>query len=42
MKLVLKEFLGPIDLSGAQTLCVYEITEVIMIRKDKNLMLTVL
>ena len=33
------EFLGPADLSRAQTLCIYETTEVIMIHKDENLML---
>ena len=27
------------DLSGAQTLHIYKITEVIIVRKDKNLML---
>ena len=33
------ELLGPADLSRAQTLCIYETTEVIMVRKDENLML---
>ena len=33
--------LGPRDLSGAQTLCVHETTEVIVVRKDKDLMLRV-
>ena len=38
-EIVLRELLGPADLSGAQALCIHEITEVIMIRKDENLML---
>ena len=37
--MVSRELLGPADLSGAQTLCIHEMTEVIMVRKDKNLML---
>ena len=39
LKIVSKELLGSADLSGAQTLCIHETTEVIMIRKDENLML---
>ena len=31
--------MGPTDLSGAQALCIHELTEVIMVRKDENLML---
>ena len=38
--MVLKELLGPADLSGAQTLCIHETTEVIVVCKDENLMLT--
>ena len=38
LKMVLGELLGPADLFGAQTLCIYEMTEVIMVRKDENLM----
>ena len=38
-KMVLREFLGPADLSGAQALCIHETTEVIVVRKDENLML---
>ena len=38
--MVLGELLGPADLSGAQTLCIHKQTEVIMVHKDKNLMLT--
>ena len=37
--MVLRELLAPTDLSGAQTLCIHETTEVIMVRKDENLML---
>ena len=37
--MVLRELLGLSDLSGAQTLCIYERTEVIMVYKDKNLIL---
>ena len=39
LEMVLGELLGPADLSGAQTLCIHETTEVIMVRKDENLML---
>ena len=35
----MEELLGPADLSGAQILCIDEITEVIMVRKVENLML---
>ena len=38
-KMVLKELLGLADLSGAQTLCIHETREVIVVRKDKNLIL---
>ena len=36
--MILRELLGLTDLPGAQTLCIYKTTEVIMVRKDKNLM----
>ena len=39
-KVVLKELLGPANLPGAQALRIHETTEVIMVRKDKNLMFT--
>ena len=39
LEIVLRELLGPADLSGAQALCIHETTEVIMVRKDENLML---
>ena len=35
--MVSKEFLGPIDLLKAQTLCIHETTKVMMICKDENL-----
>ena len=38
-EVVLRELLGLADLSGAQALCIYETTEVIVVRKNKNLML---
>ena len=37
-KIVVKELLGLANLSEAQTLCIYRITEVIVVRKDKNLL----
>ena len=37
--MVSRELLGPADLSGAQALRIHETTEVIVVRKDKNLML---
>ena len=39
LKMVSKELLGLADLSGAQALRIHETTEVIMLRKDENLML---
>ena len=39
--MVSREFLGSANLSRAQTLCINETTEVIMVRKDKNLMLAI-
>ena len=39
LEMELGEFLGLADLSGAQTLCIHETTEVIVVHKDKNLML---
>ena len=35
---VTREFLGPADLSGAQTLCVHELSEVVMVGKHKDFM----
>ena len=39
-KVITRELLGPTDLSGAQALRIYELTKVIVVRKDENLMLT--
>ena len=38
-EVVTREFLGPADLSGAQTLRVHEPAEVVMIGKNKHLVL---
>ena len=38
LKAVIREFLSPADLSGAQTLCVHEPTEVVMVDKHKDFM----
>ena len=38
--MVSRELLGPTDLSGAQAFCIHETTDVIVIHKDENLMLT--
>ena len=38
-EMILRELLGLTDLSGTQALRIHEITEVIMVRKDENLML---
>ena len=38
-EMVSRELLGPADLSGAQTLRIHETTEVVVVRKDENLML---
>ena len=37
--MVLREFLGSTNLLGAQTLCIYKTTEIVIICEDKNLML---
>ena len=39
LKIVLREFLGPINLFKAQNFYVYKMTKVIIIYKDKNLIL---
>ena len=36
--MITRQFLGLGDLSGAQTLCVYKLTEVVVIGKQKNFM----
>ena len=35
--MVSKELLGLVDLSGAQILCIHEMTKVVIIREDKHL-----
>ena len=37
--MVIREFLGPADLFGAQTLCVYKPAEVVVVGEYKHLML---
>ena len=39
LKMILRELLGPSDLSATQTLCTHKTTEVIVVYKNKNLML---
>ena len=38
LKMVLREFLGAMDFLGAQTFCIHETTEIIVVCKDKNFM----
>ena len=42
LELVMKEFLSPADLFGAQTLYVHELLEVVMVGKHENFMLRAL
>ena len=37
MKMVMKELLGPTDLSGAQVFCIHEAAEIVVVYEDKNL-----
>ena len=39
-KVVSRELLGPTDLTRAQALCIHELTEVIMVNKNKDLVFT--
>ena len=41
-EVVTREFLSPADLPGAQTICVHELSEVVMIGKHKDFMLRAL
>ena len=41
-EVVTREFLSPANLPGAQTLCVYELSEVVMVGKHKDFMLRAL
>ena len=36
LKVETREFLSPMDLSGAQTFCVYELSEIVMIGKHED------
>ena len=38
LEVVTREFLGPADLFGAQTLCIHELSEVVMVGKHENFM----
>ena len=38
LEVVMREFLSPADLFGAQTLCVHESSEVVMVGKHKDFM----
>ena len=38
-EMVLRKLFGPTDLSEAQTFCIHETTEVIVVHKNENLML---
>ncbi len=40
LEVVLRELLGPADLAKARTLHIHELTEVVIISKDKDLMFT--
>ena len=42
LEVVTREFLGPADLSGAQTLCIHELLEVVMVGKQEDFMLRAL
>ncbi len=42
LEVVSRELLGPADLTKAQTFCIYESTEVIIVRKDENLIFAAL
>ena len=37
-EVVPREFLGPADLPGAQTLCIHELLEVVIVGKHENFM----
>ena len=40
-KVVLKKLLNPADLPKTQSLCIHELTEIVMVSKDKNLVFVV-
>ena len=37
--MILRELLGPMELAETQTLCIHELTKIVMIGKHKNFML---
>ena len=37
-EVIIREFLSPADLSGAQTLCVYELLKVVIVGKHEDFM----
>ena len=39
LEVVTREFLGPADLSRAQTLCIHKLTEVVVVGKHEDFML---
>ena len=39
LKIVLGEFLGLVDLSGAKTFCIHKMTKIVVIREDKHLII---
>ena len=39
--MVTKELLGPPDVLRAQALCIHELTEVVVVRKDKDLVFAI-
>ena len=41
IKIILKEFLGPVNLFGAQILCIFKLLEIIIVYKYKNFILTI-
>ncbi len=36
LEVILREFLGPVDLTRAQAFCIHELIEIIMVSKDKD------
>ena len=39
LKVITREFLGPIDLPGAQTFCIHKLAEVVVVNEYKHLVL---
>ena len=40
LKIVMKKLLSLIDLTKAQTICIHDLSEIIMVNKNKNLVFT--